>query len=491
MKKKLASLILPIVAVCAMAAPVAAGERQGAISVSPFVGGYTFDGVQHLETSPVYGLRLGYDLTKNLGVEAVGEYLATDGTRSERSVNALSYRLDLLYNFMPDGPLVPYLAVGGGGITAGHGRDGLKIKGSTTDATANAGFGVKYFVTDSIALRSDARQLFLFEEHNSVMYNWEYTAGLTFLFGGKTAPAPAPVEAAPAPAPAPPAPTSSLSVKPGSISKGQSATLAWTSQDATNCDITPGVGSVKAQGSATITPEADTTYSLSCSGPGGTTSSKANVSVVAPPPPAPPAPQASISVVPVSIAQGQSAKLTWTSQNATDCDIQPNVGPVKPQGSMDITPSVDTAYTLSCTGLGGKTSSAANIGVVPPPKPAPTPEQLCMTLNIEFTTGKADSPAKYHDEIAKIANFMKEYPHVKGVIEGHTDNKGGKAYNNKLSERRAQSVKNYIVKKFGIDASRLGVKGYGFSKPVADNATAEGRQKNRRIVANFDCVQKQ
>ena len=85
---------------------------------------------------------------------------------------------------------------------------------------------------------------------------------------------------------------------------------------------------------------------------------------------------------------------------------------------------------------------------------------------------------------------MKEYPEVKGVIEGHTDNKGGKAYNDKLSLRRAQSVKDYIVKKFGIDESRLGVKGYGFSKPVANNATAAGRQNNRRIVANFDCVQK-
>ena len=113
-----------------------------------------------------------------------------------------------------------------------------------------------------------------------------------------------------------------------------------------------------------------------------------------------------------------------------------------------------------------------------------------MTLDIEFATGKADIPVKYHDDIAKVANFMKEYSEVKGVIEGHTDNKGGKAFNDKLSERRAQSVKNYIVKNFGIDASRLATKGYGFSKPVADNSTAAGRQKNRRIVANFDCVQK-
>src|SRR5664279_15245 len=108
MMKKFATLLSIIAAVCSMAAPVAAGERAGAVSLSPFVGGYTFDGVQKLETAPVYGLRLGYDLTKNLGVELVGDYLATEGTRVKSSINAISYRLDILYNLMPNGPLVPY-----------------------------------------------------------------------------------------------------------------------------------------------------------------------------------------------------------------------------------------------------------------------------------------------------------------------------------------------------------------------------------------------
>ncbi len=98
-----------------------AGEREGAFSVSPFVGGYTFDGVQHLKTAPVYGLRLGYDITNHMGVEYVGDYLATEGTQAKRSINAISYRMDALYNFMPEGRLVPYLALGGGGITSGHG----------------------------------------------------------------------------------------------------------------------------------------------------------------------------------------------------------------------------------------------------------------------------------------------------------------------------------------------------------------------------------
>jgi len=501
--KRLFSSLLVVAAVSASAQPVFAGERAGAVSLSPFVGGYTFDGEQHLQTAPVYGLRLGYDVTKNLGVEAVGDYLSTERTRGgERSANAVSYRLDLLYNFLADGPLVPYLAAGGGGMTIGHGgsydtRDGNDLlynggNGRNTAATANVGGGIKYFITDSVALRGDARQLFVFGE--KTLYNWEYTAGLSFLFGGKkAAPAPAPIveeKAAPAPAPAA-VPTSSLSVTPKSIKKGDSATLSWTSQDTTDCSIAPEVGTVRPQGSMTVTPAEDTSYTLSCSGLGGSTTSATQVAVARPAaPPAPVAPTATLTATPASIARGETTKLQWSSQNASNCDVQPGVGVVPPQGTKEVTPTENTAYTVTCSGDGGSAKDLTNVTVLAPAAPAPKPEELCVTLDINFATGKAGIPAQYRPDLEKIARFMKEYPQVKGVIEGHTDNVGGKAMNEKLSLRRAQSVKAYLVKEFGIDASRLQAKGYGFSKPVASNATAEGRQKNRRIVANFDCVQK-
>lgn len=480
MKKSASVLLLAIATLGLAVAPVSAGDRAGAFSVSPFVGGYTFDGTQRMETAPVFGLRLGYDLTKYLGVEAVGDYLATEKTRSKTSINAMSYRLDLLLNLLPDGPLVPYIAVGGGGITYGHGSDGLKIRNSTTDATVNAGLGLKYFMTDSIALRGDARQLFIMESPNSPKYNWEYTAGLTFLFGGKTAAAPTPLP--------PAAPTTSLSTAPGSITKGETATLSWTSQNASRCEINPGIGSVSPQGSMTITPVADTTYSLSCSGPGGTSSSTANIAVAAPAQPKPlPAPTSSLTVTPASITKGESAKLNWTSENTSKCDIQPNIGPVQPQGSMDITPTADTNYTLTCTGEGGSTSSASSIQVVAP-QPVTKKERICITLKIEFDTGKAVIKPRYHEEVGKVAEFMKKYPEANGVIEGHTDTVGGNAYNIKLSQRRAESVRNYLIEKYGIAAERLSSKGYGYTKPVATNKTKEGRQKNRRIDATFDCV---
>ena len=113
-------------------------------------------------------------------------------------------------------------------------------------------------------------------------------------------------------------------------------------------------------------------------------------------------------------------------------------------------------------------------------------EPVVITLNIEFATGKSAIKPKYHDEIKKVADYMTENPDTKAVIEGYTDNVGKAAANVKLSRARANSVKGYLVKKFGIDASRLDAAGYGPKKPIASNKTADGRQKNRRVEARIE-----
>jgi len=119
------------------------------------------------------------------------------------------------------------------------------------------------------------------------------------------------------------------------------------------------------------------------------------------------------------------------------------------------------------------------------------PDRLCMNLNMEFDTGKADIKPQYRDEIAKVGDFMKQYPTTTAIIEGHTDNVGSSEFNMKLSKQRADNVVAYLVKNFGIEASRLEAKGYGYTRRIAYNSTAEGRQKNRRINAIIDCVIKQ
>lgn len=104
-----------------------------------------------------------------------------------------------------------------------------------------------------------------------------------------------------------------------------------------------------------------------------------------------------------------------------------------------------------------------------------------IELKIEFDTDKSYIKEKYRDDIRKVADFMQEYPNTKAIIEGHTDSVGSDQYNMRLSNDRANSVRSYLMKEFGIDPSRLAAKGYGESRPIAGNDTDEGRQKNRRV----------
>ncbi|WP_080376624.1 OmpA family protein [Stenotrophomonas sp. Marseille-Q4652] len=81
------------------------------------------------------------------------------------------------------------------------------------------------------------------------------------------------------------------------------------------------------------------------------------------------------------------------------------------------------------------------------------------------------------------AQFMREYPLTKVVLEGHTDDRGSEAYNQQLSEKRAAAVAGVLVERFGIDRSRVSSVGYGESSPIVSNDTAENRARNRRVTA--------
>jgi OOP family OmpA-OmpF porin len=118
------------------------------------------------------------------------------------------------------------------------------------------------------------------------------------------------------------------------------------------------------------------------------------------------------------------------------------------------------------------------------------PILVTIVLNVEFDTDKAVVKDEYRNEIKKVADFMKTYPKTNAVIEGHTDNVDTAEYNQKLSEARANSVRQYLINNFGIKASRLTAVGYGLTKPIASNNTEEGRQKNRRVQAVIKAMKK-
>lgn len=117
--------------------------------------------------------------------------------------------------------------------------------------------------------------------------------------------------------------------------------------------------------------------------------------------------------------------------------------------------------------------------------PPLTKEAYTVKLQIVFDTGKSDISESYAGDLKRTADFMKAYPKARLTVEGHTDNQGSEEMNQPLSQQRAAAVRSYLVDKLGVAGERVTAAGYGSSRPVADNATAEGRQQNRRIDAVF------
>lgn len=101
--------------------------------------------------------------------------------------------------------------------------------------------------------------------------------------------------------------------------------------------------------------------------------------------------------------------------------------------------------------------------------------------NLNFKTGSAEITKASYPFLDGIAEYMKENPSFTLSIVGHTDSQGNEAYNQKLSEDRAEAVKSYLIKK-GVGEIVINASGKGESEPIADNNTAEGREKNRRVV---------
>ncbi|HZD54628.1 MAG TPA: OmpA family protein [Candidatus Aquicultoraceae bacterium] len=105
---------------------------------------------------------------------------------------------------------------------------------------------------------------------------------------------------------------------------------------------------------------------------------------------------------------------------------------------------------------------------------------VALPSGILFDVDKAEIRSAARDSIAKAAQVLVQYPDTYITVEGHTDSTGSEEYNQKLSERRAYAVQELLVLN-GVPMSRLSVRGYGETDPVADNSTAEGRQANRRV----------
>ncbi|MDR1545485.1 MAG: OmpA family protein [Deltaproteobacteria bacterium] len=108
-----------------------------------------------------------------------------------------------------------------------------------------------------------------------------------------------------------------------------------------------------------------------------------------------------------------------------------------------------------------------------------------IRLEVKFDFDKSIVKPEYDPEIKKAADFLCDHPGTTAVIEGHTDSIGADDYNLKLSQRRADAIRQELIDKFGLSPSVIEAVGHGESNPIADNSTAAGRAENRRVLGVF------
>lgn len=106
-----------------------------------------------------------------------------------------------------------------------------------------------------------------------------------------------------------------------------------------------------------------------------------------------------------------------------------------------------------------------------------------IELQVEFDFDSDEVKPEYYDDIRRVADFLDEHEDTVAELGGHTDSMGPEEYNQNLSERRANAVRDVLIERFDIRPGRVTAVGYGESEPVASNDTREGRQQNRRVMS--------
>jgi OOP family OmpA-OmpF porin len=414
--------------------------REGSFSLTPQAGAHLFEKQQNLEPAFTGGIGAGFNLTKVFSIETTFNYIRTSDANSAMKEQGYMLREDAVFHIAPDAKVVPYLASGLGWFWFGHpGNNHLTV-------APNFGGGIKGFLAESVALRLDARRVMRLGPFRDGMM---YTMGIDFLIGGrkKEAPAPRPTPTpAPTVAPAPPAPAP----EPDTDGDG-----VVDSKDA--CPNTPQGVKVNSSG-CPLDTDGDGVYDYLDKCPNTPQGVKVNS-----------------SGCPLDTdGDGVYDYLDKCPDTPSGVKVNSSGCPLDTDGDgvydyLDKCP--DTAKGLKVTADGC---------------PILIKKSVTINLDIQFDTAKSVIKPEYNDKLKEVADFMKTYPQTTTVIEGHTDSVGAAKYNQALSQKRADSVKDYLVKNFGIGPDRIATKGYGKEKPIAPNNTAEGRTKNRRIQATFN-----
>ncbi len=466
MQKSLKKIIsLAIVVLMGFTSQSYAQNSPKTFSFTPTLGVYEFDHHEQLETGALLGLRLGYALTHRWSLEGVFQYVPTETeTGSGDELNVLLYHIDALYHFKASEKIVPFLAVGAGGISMDKNADG-----ADTNLSVNYGAGIKYLFDKNSALRADIRQFLV--DNNHTEHNMEYSIGLEFSWGGGDS------RVSQASAGAPAMGDSDGDGVPDSRDFC-SGTPVGVTVDKDGCPVdSDGDGVPDYLDKCPDTPAGIITDKNGCP----LDTDRDGV----------PDSRDFCADTPLGVKVDEKgcpiAAEKETDQDGDGVFDQDDQCPDTPKGvTVDKTGCpVDSDkdgvpdYLDKCPG------TSAGVKVDKDGCPVEITEKTTTKSHIEFDTNKAIIKPAYFGEVDRIARYLKQFPEVSIEIEGHTDNTGTEKINLPLSLARAESLKKALVERHGIDPSRLKTKGYSATRPIADNNTPEGREKNRRVVVTL------
>jgi len=289
--------------------------------------------------------------------------------------------------------------------------------------------------------------------------------------------------------------TGSFNVAPTSINCGQSSTLTWQTAETVDASIS-GIGTVPLSGSQSVTPHATTSYDFTATGPGGTVKGSGTVNVNT-------KVDASLSANPSElhyrkigdkVLTQESSTLTWTTSNADSVTLDPN-GKVDPSGSLaikgepkktDIGPvDESTNYTLTATNVcGGSATQTAAVHITGSIEPIPEVVLQSVFYPTDYPDKKNPQVGLVKSqqlELATLAAGFKKYleydPDAKLSVEAFADARGSKPFNQDLSERRVERIKQYLVEQ-GVPAEKVQTAAYGKERPIEKKAVKELEASN-------------
>ncbi len=395
------------------------------------------------KSTAAFGIRAGLVLNPMFVIEGEALLMPSSDNHGGQSVLVSAERIHLRFNIAPgaiaNGALTPFILAGVGASSvlssSPPGGNQLDVHSGDTDANFYVGLGAKYALNDLFHLRLDGRLLAAPNTTNDgYSADWELTLGVGVTLGGH------------APPPPPPPPLVKDSDGDGIPDTEDACPNAAGPRENKGC------------------PDKDTDGD-------GVVDRLDKCPDKAGPPERQGCPEEDADKDGIPDSADKCPNDPEDKDGFEDADGCPD-----PDNDKDGVPDKED----KCPNEPETKNGYQDEDGCPDEVPAPVKQFSGVVGGINFRRNSADIKASSFPTLKKAVAVFKDYPALRVEISGHTSNEGKREFNMKLSRKRAEAVKDYLVSA-GIDEKRIGTVGYGPDKPIADNATKEGQEKNRRI----------